>query len=167
MRRRGGGIVGLLLVGMLGAGVVACGQPLESEAGLVVEVDSPSLGRVDSFELRTVDGEILRFDTTDLEFHREFPAAHLAEHMAMAQAVRVTYRRDGDRRRPPRRRGLTPWSREAARPIPRGTGGRLAGTLLWPSPEAIRCGSWPPGPSRGTCAAQPRAPGRCAAQRCR
>jgi hypothetical protein len=98
VRRRGGRLVALLLAGLLGVGLTGCGQPLESTAGLVVAVDSPSLGRVDSFELRTVDGEVLTFDTTALEFRREFPAAHLAEHMRMAEAVRVTYRVDGDRR---------------------------------------------------------------------
>ena len=97
MRRRSG-LARLLLVAMLVTGAVACGQPLDSVAGLVVSVDSPSLGRVDSFELRTEDGDILTFDTTDLEFRRDFPAAHLGEHMRLAQAVRVTYRRDGDRR---------------------------------------------------------------------
>ena len=86
-----------LLAGLLAVALVACGQPLESAAGLVIDVDSPKLGQVDSFELRTADGEILTFDTTELAFRREFPAAHLGEHMRMAQAVRVTYRRDGDR----------------------------------------------------------------------
>jgi hypothetical protein len=94
----GGRVIGLLLAGVLVAGIAGCGQPLESVAGLVIEVDSPSLGRVDSFELRTDDGEVLTFDTTTLEFRGEFPAAHLGEHMRMAEAVRVTYRRDGDRR---------------------------------------------------------------------
>jgi hypothetical protein len=97
-RGRGGLAASLLVAGGLAAGAAACGQPLESVAGLVVEVDSPSLGRVDSFELRTEDGEVLEFDTTALEFRGEFPAAHLGEHMRMAEAVRVTYRRDGDRR---------------------------------------------------------------------
>jgi hypothetical protein len=87
-----------LLVAILALVPVACGQPLESEAGLVVTVDSPSLGRVDGFELRTDDGEILAFDTTAMDFRPEFPAAHLAEHQRMAEPVRVTYRRDGERR---------------------------------------------------------------------
>jgi hypothetical protein len=81
----------------MGAAVVACGQPLESEAGLVISVDSPSLGRVDGFQLRTDDGEILSFDTTAMEFRPEFPAAHVAEHQRTAEPLRVTYRRDGDR----------------------------------------------------------------------
>jgi hypothetical protein len=92
------GLARLLLLALLLITAGACGQPLESAAGLVVSVDSPSLGRVDSFELRTDDGDILTFDTTDLDFRRDFPAAHLGEHMRLAQAVRVTYRRDGERR---------------------------------------------------------------------
>ena len=87
-----------LLVAILTVVVVACGQPLESEAGLVVTVDSPSIGRVDGFELRTDDGEILTFDTTEMEFQPEFPPAHVAEHQRMAEPLRVTFRRDGDRR---------------------------------------------------------------------
>jgi hypothetical protein len=98
VRRRVGGLAALLLAGLTGTGLVGCGQPLESAAGLIVAIDSPSLGRVDAFELRTADGEILTFDTTALEFRREFPAAHLGEHMRMAEAVRVTYRRDGEHR---------------------------------------------------------------------
>jgi hypothetical protein len=97
MRRRSG-LARLLLLAVLLITAVACGQPLESAAGLVVSVDSPSLGRVDSFELRTDDGDILTFDTTDLDFRRDFPAAHLGEHMRLAQAVRVTYRREKERR---------------------------------------------------------------------
>ena len=97
MRRRSG-LARMLLLAVLLITAVACGQPLESAAGLVVSVDSPSLGRVDSFELRTDDGDILTFDTTDLDFRRDFPAAHLGEHMRLAQAVRVTYRREGERR---------------------------------------------------------------------
>ena len=97
MRRRSG-LARLAAGGDARDTAVACGQPLDSAAGLVVSVDSPSLGRVDSFELRTEDGDILTFDTTDLEFRRDFPAAHLGEHMRLAQAVRVTYRRDGERR---------------------------------------------------------------------
>ena len=91
-RRGWRGLAALLASGVLAAVITACGQPLQSVAGLVVEVDSPSLGRVDSFDLRTVDGEILTFDTNQLEFRSEFPAAHLGEHMRMAEPVRVTYR---------------------------------------------------------------------------
>jgi hypothetical protein len=87
-----------VLVASLAFVLAACGQALESEAGLVVTVDSPTFGRVDGFELRTDEGEIVAFDTTEMEFRPEFPAAHLADHQRMAEPVRVTYRRDGDRR---------------------------------------------------------------------
>ena len=97
MIARRAGLARLLAAAVLAGTVLACVQPLESAAGIVVAVDSPSLGRVDTFELRTVDGEILAFDTTDLAFRRDFPAAHLSDHMRLAEAVRVTYRRDGER----------------------------------------------------------------------
>jgi hypothetical protein len=88
----------LALVAAIGVALVACAQPLESETGLVISVDSPSLGRVDGFELRTDDGEVLTFDTTEMEFQPAFPAAHVGDHQRMAEPVRVTYRRDGERR---------------------------------------------------------------------
>jgi hypothetical protein len=97
-RGRLGPVPSGLLVATLALVVLACGQPLESEAGLVVTVDSPSIGRVDGFELRTDDGEIIAFDTTEMDFRPEFPAAHVAEHQRMAEPVRVTYRRVGERR---------------------------------------------------------------------
>jgi hypothetical protein len=79
------------------AAVMACSPALETVSGLVVGVDSPSLGEVDSFELRTEDGRTLVLDTTELEFRSEFPAAHLAEHQRLAAPVTVTYRQEGDR----------------------------------------------------------------------
>ena len=101
MTRRRRGLAGAHLAALVGLIVLAatgCGAALESEVGLVVAVDSPSIGRADGFQLRTEDGEMLTFDTTDLEFRQEFPAAHLVEHQRTAERVRVTYRRDGDRR---------------------------------------------------------------------
>ena len=77
--------------------VLACEPTLQQETGVVVEVDSPVLGRVDSFVLATGDGERLTFDTTELEFRSEFPAPHLAEHKVIGDLIEVTYRTDGDR----------------------------------------------------------------------
>jgi hypothetical protein len=75
----------------------ACAPSLQTASGLVTRVDSPAIGQVDAFELRTTDGRTLSLDTTELEFRPEFPAAHLAEHQRSASPVTVTYRQEGDR----------------------------------------------------------------------
>ena len=77
--------------------VVACEPTLQQETGVVIDVDSPALGRVDSFVLVTGDGERLTFDTTELEFRSEFPASHLTEHKVIGDVIEVTYKTDGDR----------------------------------------------------------------------
>ena len=77
--------------------VVACEPTLRQETGVVIEVDSPALGRVDSFVLVNGDGDRLTFDTTELEFRSEFPAPHLAEHRVLGDQIVVTYKSDGDR----------------------------------------------------------------------
>jgi hypothetical protein len=87
-----------LLVALVCAlAVLACEPTLDQETGVVIEVDSPALGRVDSFVLLTGDGERLTFDTTELEFRAEFPAPHLAEHRVIGDQIVVTYKTDGDR----------------------------------------------------------------------
>jgi hypothetical protein len=87
-------MLGLLAVGLT---AVACEATLEQQTGIVVSVDSPSLGRVDSFELLTGTGERLTFDTSELPFRPEFPASHLAEHQVLGDPIEVTYRTEGDR----------------------------------------------------------------------
>jgi hypothetical protein len=78
--------------------VAACEPTLQQHSGVVVDIDSPALGRVDSFELLTTDGERLLFDTTEMEFRSEFPAPHLAEHRLLGDRIVVTYKRDDERR---------------------------------------------------------------------
>lgn len=80
-----------------GVTVVACEPTLEQETGIVVDINAPTFGRVDDFELLTLDGERLTFDTTELAFRPEFPAPHLAEHRALGDRIVVTYKRDGER----------------------------------------------------------------------
>ncbi len=88
----------LALVALAGAlAVVACEPTLQQERGVVIDVDSPALGRVDSFVLVSGDGERLTFDTTELEFRSEFPASHLTEHKVIGDVIEVTYKTDGDR----------------------------------------------------------------------
>ena len=78
--------------------VVACQPTLQRSTGIVVSIDSPTLGRVDGFELLSTDGERLVFDTSELEFRAEFPAPHLAEHQVIGDRIVVTWKQDADRR---------------------------------------------------------------------
>jgi hypothetical protein len=87
----------LLLALVCAATVFACEPTLQQETGVVIGIDSPALGRVDSFVLLNGDGERLTFDTTELEFRSEFPAPHLAEHRVIGDRIVVTYKTDGDR----------------------------------------------------------------------
>ena len=70
---------------------------LRQETGVVIDVDSPALGQVDSFELLTADGETVVFDTRELRFRPEFPASHLMEHRVIGDQIVVTYKQDGER----------------------------------------------------------------------
>jgi hypothetical protein len=79
------------------AAVLGCEPTLQQETGVVIDIDSPALGRVDRFELLTPDGERIVFDSSELEFRSEFPAAHLAEHRVIGDRIVVTYRQDGNR----------------------------------------------------------------------
>lgn len=79
--------------------LAACGPAPQTVAGFVVDVQSTSLTQIDSFSLRTQDGEELTFTVGALELDGgAFPAGHLREHMALAQAVAVAYREEGGRR---------------------------------------------------------------------
>ena len=87
----------LLVVLACSLTLLACEPTLRQQSGVVIDIDSPALGRVDSFVLLSGDGERLTFDTTELEFRPEFPAPHLAEHRVIGDTIVVTYKTDGDR----------------------------------------------------------------------
>ena len=86
----------LMLVG------VGC-QPTANTAtmrGVLVAVESSSLQRFESFVLRADDGQELTFgqapDFAAGGGHAMTPG-HMRQHMVLAEPVRVTYRRVGDR----------------------------------------------------------------------
>ncbi len=87
----------LLLASLVLPLLAACEPALRQEVGIVVGVESPGLGRVDSFQLLTRAGERLTFETSSLQFRSEFPASHLAEHQVIGDLIVVTYRQEGDR----------------------------------------------------------------------
>lgn len=77
----------------------ACGPASMTAAGFVVEVKSTSLTQVDSFTIRTQDGQQLVFRVGPLELDGgAFPAGHLREHMALTQGVAVAYREENGER---------------------------------------------------------------------
>ena len=79
--------------------IVACGPAPSTAAGFVVDVKSTSLTAIQSFTLRTQEGETLTFRVGPLELDGgAFPAGHLREHMALNQAVAVAYREENGER---------------------------------------------------------------------
>ena len=78
--------------------LAACSSTEASTAGLVTDIETLGIGRVEAFTLRTEDGTSLTFEVTygtDLDAGG-FPADHLREHMATASGVAVAYRREGN-----------------------------------------------------------------------
>ena len=78
---------------------VACGPAPSTSAGFVTAMDAKTLTEVESFTLRTPDGSVIMFRVGPLDLSGGgFPAAHLREHMALAQPIAVAWvERDGQR----------------------------------------------------------------------
>ena len=81
---------------------VACsspapGVPPQTVRGVLLDVESPSIQKVDSFTLRTDDGQEMHFVTApnfnEGVTHVMTPG-HMRQHMALADPVEVTYRDD-------------------------------------------------------------------------
>jgi hypothetical protein len=66
--------------------------PASPVDGVVVAVDSPSLGQVRGFALRTTDGNVYDLAVGLLENATEFSPSHISEHMASSVPVRAFYR---------------------------------------------------------------------------
>lgn len=66
--------------------------PASPVVGVVVAVDSPSLGVVKVFALQTPDESAFDFTMGQLEDPTEFSPSHLNEHMATSAPIRVFYR---------------------------------------------------------------------------
>lgn len=85
-------VAALLLLG-------ACGQAAKTEDGFVIDVKATSLTEIESFTLRTPEGEELLFRVGPLELDGgAFPAGHLREHLALAQPVAVAYHEENGER---------------------------------------------------------------------
>ena len=84
---------------MAAAAFALLGRPgggFEVEEGVIVAVSATGLTEVRGFTLRTADARTLTFRIDALENAVEFPPSHLIEHQATSQAVRVSYRLEGD-----------------------------------------------------------------------
>ena len=67
---------------------------------MLVDVQSPSIQRLESFTLRTVDGRELVFSAApnfNAGVAHAMSPGHMREHMALADPVTVTYREEGGR----------------------------------------------------------------------
>jgi hypothetical protein len=68
--------------------------------GVLLSVESPSIQRVERFTLRTDDGQELLFSAAS-DFNSDASHAmtpgHMRQHMALADAVTVTYREENGR----------------------------------------------------------------------
>ena len=69
--------------------------PTQTVQGVLLEVQAPSLQKVDSFTIRTDDGQELRF-TAAPNFNEgvahQMTPGHMRQHMALADPIKVTYR---------------------------------------------------------------------------
>lgn len=84
------GYVGLRSSGT--AAPTAPALPASPVDGVVVAVDSPSLGQVRAFTLRTPDGNVFDLTVGLLENATQFSPSHISEHMASSVPVRAFYR---------------------------------------------------------------------------
>ena len=66
--------------------------------GVLLDVESPSIQKVDSFTVRSDEGEELHFVTApdfNAGVSHLMTPGHMRQHMALADPVEVTYREDG------------------------------------------------------------------------
>src|SRR5215470_7739539 len=96
-------LIGLALIAL----VCACSTPASTPAttaaspqtarGVLLDVEAPSIQKVDSFTLRTDDGQEMHFVTAP-NFNQGvshlMTPGHMRQHMALADPVEVTYRDD-------------------------------------------------------------------------
>jgi hypothetical protein len=94
----------MLATAFAGLLAMACVGGEASVAGIVTDVDTLGLGRVQGFTLLTPEGETFDFEFsggTDLT-GGGFPPDHLFEHLATGVGVAVAYRTEDGRRIPVR-----------------------------------------------------------------
>jgi hypothetical protein len=68
--------------------------PPSPVVGVVVSVDTPSLGKVNGFDLRLPDGSTIALKVGVLENATQFSPSHLLAHEATSVPIRAFYRLD-------------------------------------------------------------------------
>jgi hypothetical protein len=76
--------------------VGACAAPIQTATGIVVAVNSSSIGSVDQAAIREPDGTTLQFNVRRLDINNGLPAVHLREHLASGIPVVVEYVVEGN-----------------------------------------------------------------------
>jgi hypothetical protein len=66
--------------------------PPSPVVGVVISVDTPSLGKVNGFDLRLADGSTLTLKVGVLENATQFSPSHLLAHEATSVPIRAFYR---------------------------------------------------------------------------
>ena len=86
-------VVALVVAGLVAGVVVACRPTgLSSATGVVIAADGPSAADVDTFRLRTSEGEQLDFTVGTLDLSAGgLPAPHIREHLVSGVPVTVYY----------------------------------------------------------------------------
>jgi hypothetical protein len=86
----------VLAVAVLG-GCSAPPAPTKTAHGVLLEVESPSIQRIERFTLRTDDGQEVTFSAApdfNANASHAMTPGHMRQHMALADPVEVTYRDD-------------------------------------------------------------------------
>jgi hypothetical protein len=93
-------LAALLLVAAGCAPAATAVPPTRTARGVLLSVESPSIQRVESFTLRTDDGQELSFATApdfNASASHAMTPGHMRQHMALADPVTVTYREEQGR----------------------------------------------------------------------
>jgi hypothetical protein len=89
-----------LLITACSGPAAAPAQNVQTVQGVLLDVEAPSIDKVNSFTLRTDDGQELHFVTAP-DFNQGvahlMTPGHMRQHMALADPVVVTYREDNGR----------------------------------------------------------------------
>jgi hypothetical protein len=89
-------LLAALVVAIGGCGTSAPDELISPVEGIVVDVDSAGLDDVNAFTIRMDGGRQVTIVMGLLENATEFPPAHLGEHLASGDPVRVWFRAEGD-----------------------------------------------------------------------
>ena len=87
-------VAALGVIGLSGGSLTPSAAPLPTSpiVGVVIAVDSPSLGIVRGFNLLLQDGTTVTLTVGQLENPTEFSPSHLSEHLASSEPIRAFYR---------------------------------------------------------------------------